>query len=98
MTKKPTSFFGGDHSVSHFSCGIPYFIEGEDRLNQRAATQRRKEQNARLREIGYKPKYFQFKNDDAAGKEAARKQCQKYAAKWSAKAGFELVVQEGFFM
>jgi hypothetical protein len=52
----------------------------------------------RLKEIGFKTPYFQFKNKDEHGKAVARAKAEAFAKEWSAKAGFDLEINEGCFL
>lgn len=42
--------------------------------------------------------YFVYKDGDAKGEARAKKQADIFAKKWSAKLGFELQVNSGFFL
>jgi hypothetical protein len=98
-----TSFFGGDPNVSHFTAGVTYllpeerFVEGTKEGRARAP-QRRREQSAKLKELGFKTRYFQFRNGDEQGKARAKAQADAEAKLWSEKAGFQLTVAEGCFL
>jgi hypothetical protein len=52
----------------------------------------------RLKEIGFKTPYFQFRDKDEEGKTSAKAQAEAFAKEWSAKAGFTLDVNEGCFL
>jgi hypothetical protein len=90
------TFFGADPSVSHFTVSERYLLSRDE--DRRDATARRKDQRAKLKELGFQKPYFQFRNKDEAGKIAARAKADAFAAEWTAKAGFELEVAEGCFL
>jgi hypothetical protein len=93
MTK--LSLFGGDPSMSHFTCAPAYRGKDED---FKAAQERRTAQYKALKALGWKEQYFQFKNADEKAKAAARKAAEKSAARWKKAAGFALEVNEGCFL
>jgi hypothetical protein len=94
------SFFGGDPNVSHYTANVRYLMPDEayGKPGRAGATQRRREQGAALKAIGFKERYFQFRNKDEAGKASARAECEAHAREWSDKVGFELEVAEGCFL
>lgn len=99
--RQAVSFFGGDPNVSHFTVGVHYRFPEEswDSGNREAylnAGKRRREQRDRLKEVGFKKPYFQFRNKDEQGKAEAKAKAEAFAVEWSAKVGFELEVAEGF--
>lgn len=57
-----------------------------------------KAQSDRLKELGFKKPYFQYRNKDEAGKAAAKAKAEKFAEEWSAKTGLKMVVAGGFFL
>jgi hypothetical protein len=102
------SFFGGDTSVSHFTVDKRYVYPHEkfdpskpsqERIAiERKAKQRRSDQYKTLKALGFKQPYFQYRNGDEEGKAKAKTKAEEFARVWSAKAGFELEVAEGFFL
>lgn len=105
-----TSFFGGDPSVSHFtlsvSCGsnkkLLAFRATNDWKNEASEKKRRdqvrKTRNAKLKALGFKEAYFQFKNKDEAGKKAAYAAAEAHARKWREKSGYAFEIVEGCFL
>lgn len=90
------------------ACGAEYKAHGRsakwlglcrkrDEGHKRARAEYRG-RTALLKEIGFKTPYFQYRNGDAAGKAAAKVKAEAFAKEWSAKAGFELDVNEGCFL
>lgn len=88
-----TSFFGGDPNVAHFTAS-PYFLKPGEKVATK--NPRRREEYDKLRALGWKAQYFQFRVKDEAGKAAAKAACEAHAAKWKAKAGVDMEVCEGF--
>lgn len=90
-----TSFFGGDPAVSHWTLTIPfnYRLTGEAK---REAVKQRDDTRAKLKTAGYKERYFQFRNDDAKGKEAARRLAETEKALWEPIAVLD--IHEGCFL
>jgi hypothetical protein len=88
MTK---TFFGGDHSMSHFTCHLSI---GTYPLR----SQERKDAYAKIREAFGREQYFQYKNGDAKGKEKARKHCENLAAAILERTGVTVEISEGFFL
>lgn len=89
------SFFGGDPSKSHFSMDVRFKLPNEDELERR---QRSKTERQKLKEAGWRKRYYEFKNDDKRGKAQAKRRCEKDARLWTEKTGVPLEVTEGFFM
>lgn len=102
------SFFGGDPSVSHFTVDVRYLTPDErwDKetnkpVNEEAyknKRQRRLDQRATLKGLGFKTPYFQYRNKDEAGKAQARAKAEAFHREWSEKVGFELEIAEGCFL
>jgi hypothetical protein len=91
------SFFGGNPQIAHFSVGVRFRMGPDE--GYRAQKERRAEQEAKLKELGWsKTPYFQFNTKNPAAKIAAKAQADALAAEYSAKAGFELEVCEGCFL
>lgn len=91
--------------MSHFTVSERYLYPDErfDKADPRKeaylnARQRRRDQAARLKELGFKQPYFQYRNNDAEAKAEAKAKAEAFAKDWSAKAGFELEVAEGCFL
>lgn len=55
-------------------------------------------QGKSLRDLGWREKYFEFRDGDAKGKANAKAQAEAHAAQWAEKTGFKFHVSEGFFM
>lgn len=89
------SLFGGNPSVSHFSANIPFRLPLEDGGD---SNKRRREQSTKLKELGFKTKYFQYRDNDPVGKAKAKKECTSFAKKWEKKSGVSLSVCEGCFL
>jgi hypothetical protein len=90
-----TSFFGGDHTMSHFSPDPYYKLAGEPDGGDR---NRRKADFTKLKELGYKKQYFQYKNKDEKAKAKAKAAAEAFSTKWFKKSGIKLEVREGFFL
>jgi len=86
---------GGDSTVSHFSADVKYLLPGESSKEQR---ERRRAQWDKMKELGFRMRYFNFKNKDSAAKAKAKADCEVFAAEWESKLGFKLDVSEGCFL
>lgn len=97
------SFFGGDHNVSHFTVSERYLFPNEqfgsgDKEAYKNADKRRREQRAKLKALGFKQPYFQYRNDDEDGQAEAERKAKEFAREWQGKAGFPLEVAKGCFL
>lgn len=98
-----TSFFGGDPNVAHYSADLPflpsgYAADGLSRAERVRQKEVRDEQRKILKDAGFKEKYFQFRVNDAAGKQKAKRLCEEFAQEWQERTGVKLVVSEGAFL
>lgn len=96
-TLKKPSFFGGDLSKSHFSVGLRYSATPNERETERRP--RRKAERETLIAAGIKTEtYFEFRNDDLSGKEAAKVRADALAASIERRTGVKMSVCEGCFL
>ena len=99
-----TSFFGGDYTMSHFSVRQPYFVYDpkvpfKKGLDAKIAfNKKRDEDRAKLKAMGWKEAYFQFKTKDKVAEAKAKAEAEKHAAEWEKKSGLKLEVSLGFFL
>lgn len=91
------SFFGGNNNVSHWSISVRYKASQDEGYKE--GRERRLAEQAMVKAAGFKIEtYFQFRNDDAAGKVAAKKQADALAAKIEKATGVKMSVNEGCFL
>lgn len=90
------------------ACGAEYTKNGKSAkwlklCEQRTETHKAmrdayRSQQQRLKDIGFKTPYFQYRNSDAEGKAKAKAKAEAFANEWSDKAGFALSIYEGCFL
>ena len=86
------SFFGGDTSLAHYSCSVPF-------TGGRTNTPERRAAYAKIKEaFPGREKVFQFSVNDPAAKAKAKADCEAHAADILAKAGVVVEVCEGCFL
>lgn len=95
------SFFGADPSVSHFSVSVRYIVKDKDgnREGSKEQRERREAERAKLKAAGIKSTtYYQYKNNDAIGKERAKRYADKEAARIEGLTGVIMEVCQGCFL
>lgn len=93
-----TLFFGGDSTMSHFSVDLPHRPYNATTEERKAFDLQRKEDRAKLKALGWKEVYCQFKDKDPAAKIKAKAKADAIAAEWEAKTGLKFKVAEGCFL
>lgn len=89
------TFFGGDHSKSHYTTTIPFDHQAKDRVAER---KKRDDTSKKLKALGYRERYFHFTNGDDKQKERAKALAEAEAQLWFDTTGIRLEVTEGFFL
>ncbi len=104
------SMFGGDHRYSHFTLMVKYGSHTKERdlekahkwAEARVERDRRKDvyktRRAKLKTLGYKQQFFQFRNERVEEKAAAKKKAEAHRLLWKKKSGYDFDVSEGFFL
>jgi hypothetical protein len=89
-----------NRSKSHYSASLSYpaGYNSRDLPAHRAAREERKVQQDKLKELGFKTQYFEFRDGDEAAKARAKAHADRVAEHWSEKTGFKFDVSEGFFL
>jgi len=93
--------FGGNPNVSHFAVGVRYMVRDKDgnREGHSESRERRLAERAKLKASGIKTeKYFQYYNNDAAGKAKAKAAANKEAKRINKLTGVIMDVAEGCFL
>lgn len=91
----PLRPFGGTPGVSHYATDL----RRDTAVPRKLDYERRAAERAILTAAGLKDvRYFQFRDDDARRKSAAKLNATRYAAKVKRLTGIELTVYEGCFL
>jgi hypothetical protein len=93
--------FGANPNISHYAVGVRYLTRDAEgtREGHTASRDRRRAERERLKAAGLKTTtYFQYRNDDSAGKARAKKLADKESARITKLSGVTMEVAEGCFL